>query len=177
MVSGNHAGAQPGTCEPRKGAGEVRMIDITTARMRSQCLTSDLLATPEEIVHRLGAVQCQDYGPGKWSIAQRSNDVRQAVMDQACTAGTILRTHVLRPTWHFVLPADIRWMLELTAPRVLALSASYYRNQELMEPCSSSAPQYSPALSSMDTTSPVERSRACWNGRASRRSPCASASS
>ena len=40
-------------------------------------------------------------------------------------AGTILRTHVLRPTWHFVTPADIRWMLELTAPRVKAACALY----------------------------------------------------
>src|SRR5262249_49691812 len=27
-------------------------------------------------------------------------------------------THVLRPTWHFVAAADLRWMLELSAPRV-----------------------------------------------------------
>jgi hypothetical protein len=37
----------------------------------------------------------------------------------------------MRPTWHFVLPADIRWLLELTAPRVNAVSASYYRRFEL----------------------------------------------
>ncbi|MGH3343068.1 MAG: DNA glycosylase AlkZ-like family protein [Carbonactinosporaceae bacterium] len=43
----------------------------------------------------------------------------------------MLRTHVLRPTWHFVLPQDIRWMLELTAPRVHALNAYYYRKLEL----------------------------------------------
>jgi hypothetical protein len=107
------------------------MIDITRARMRSQCLTGDPPATPGEVVQRLGAVQCQDFGPGKWSIAQRTGGVTQVTMDQACAAGSFLRTHVLRPTWHFVLPADIRWMLELTAPRVLALSASYYRNQDL----------------------------------------------
>jgi hypothetical protein len=52
-------------------------------------------------------------------------------MDQAFAHGTILRTHVLRPTWHFVLPADIRWMLELTAPRVHALNAYQYRQLEL----------------------------------------------
>ncbi len=107
------------------------MIDITRARMRSQCLTDDLPATLEEVVRRLGAVQCQDFGPGKWSIAQRTDHITQAEMDQACAAGTILRTHVLRPTWHFVLPADIRWMLELTAPRIHALNASYYQNQDL----------------------------------------------
>ncbi len=107
------------------------MDDIVAARLRSQSLTGDLLATPEEVVGRLGAVQCQDFGPGKWSIAQRTDGATQATLDQAFAAGTILRTHILRPTWHFVLPVDIRYMLELTAPRVQALNASYYRKQGL----------------------------------------------
>ena len=99
--------------------------------MRNQRLTGDPGKTPEEVVRLLGAVQSQDFGPGKWSIAQRTGGVANADLDQAFAAGTILRTHVLRPTWHFVLPADIRWMLELTAPRVQALNSAFYRNHEL----------------------------------------------
>src|SRR5579859_1750289 len=106
-------------------------IDITVARMRSQSLIGGLLATPEEVVRRLGAVQCQDVGPGTWSIAQRADGVTQRAMDQAYAAGTILRTHILRPTWHFVLPSDIRWMLELTSLRIHGSNASYYRKQGL----------------------------------------------
>jgi hypothetical protein len=41
--------------------------------------------------------------------------------------GRILRTHVLRPTWHFVTPADLRWMLELTAPHLHRVMSSYDR--------------------------------------------------
>jgi hypothetical protein len=52
-------------------------------------------------------------------------------IEQAFTNGTILRTHVMRPTWHFVSPADIRWLLALTAPRVNAVNASWYRRLEL----------------------------------------------
>ena len=48
-------------------------------------------------------------------------------MERAFAEGRILRTHVLRPTWHFVLPADIRWMLAATAPRVQAANAGRYR--------------------------------------------------
>jgi len=107
------------------------MTPITQARMRSQHLRGDPVETPEEVVRLLGAVQSQDFGPAKWSIAQRSEGVTDAALDQAFAAGTILRTHVLRPTWHFVLPADIRWMLELTAPRVHALNSAFYRNQDL----------------------------------------------
>jgi len=54
-------------------------------------------------------------------------------VDKAFADGRILRTHLLRPTWHFVLPADIRWLLDLTAPRVNALNAPYYRKLELDE--------------------------------------------
>ena len=82
-------------------------------------------------MHWLGAVQSQDYGPAKWSVAERTGGVSDAAMDRAFADGTILRTHVLRPTWHFVLPADIRWMLALTAPRVQALHAYRYRQLEL----------------------------------------------
>ena len=47
---------------------------------------------------------------------------------RALADGSIIRTHVLRPTWHLVTPADIRWMLALTAPRVKALAA--YGNRQ-----------------------------------------------
>jgi hypothetical protein len=68
-------------------------------------------------VRYLGAVQAQDYPGAKWGLARRRRRAAEAAIEKAFTAGTILRTHVLRPTWHFVTPADIRWMLALTAPR------------------------------------------------------------
>ncbi|MGH2817718.1 MAG: winged helix DNA-binding domain-containing protein [Actinomycetota bacterium] len=100
---------------------------IARWRMHNLRLSGAPPESPEEVVHRLGAVQSQDYGPAKWSVAERTTGVSDAAMDLAFADGTILRTHVLRPTWHFVLPADIGWMLELTAPRVRALTGYYYR--------------------------------------------------
>ena len=58
-------------------------------------------------------------------------DATDAVIERAFTEGTILRTHVMRPTWHFVVPADIRWLLELTAPRIKATIAYYDRQHGL----------------------------------------------
>jgi hypothetical protein len=100
---------------------------IARWRMHNLRLSGASLESPEEVVHRPGAVQSQDYGPAKWSVAERTTGVSDAAMDLALADGTILRTHVLRPTWHFVLPLDIGWMLELTAPRVRALTGYYYR--------------------------------------------------
>jgi hypothetical protein len=83
--------------------------------------------SPEEVVGWLGAVQAQDYYGAKWAVAQRTKSVSDAAVEQAFAEGTILRTHVLRPTWHFVLPADIRSMLALTAPRIRAAMRYYDR--------------------------------------------------
>jgi hypothetical protein len=76
-------------------------------------------------------MQAQDYAGAKWAIGLRVPGLNDADVESAFDAGTILRTHVLRPTWHFVTPADIRWMLRLTAPRVHAFNAPYYRREGL----------------------------------------------
>lgn len=78
---------------------------------------------PEEIVAHFGAMQAQDFGMAKWAVALRGADLHETDVAAAFDAGRILRTHVLRPTWHFVAPRDLRWMVQLTAPRVRALLA------------------------------------------------------
>jgi hypothetical protein len=87
---------------------------------------------PGDVVRRLQAVQSQDYGPGLWSIGQRCG-ADQAQVEQAVVAGDVVRTHVLRPTWHFVPAEDLPWLLALTAPRVHQLTAYYYRAHGLDE--------------------------------------------
>jgi hypothetical protein len=99
--------------------------------MHNLRLSGPPLASPEAVVRWLGAVQSQDYGPGKWSVSHRTVGVDDADMDRLFAEGAILRTHVLRPTWHFVLPEDIRWLLALTGPRVQVTNAHRYRQLEL----------------------------------------------
>lgn len=106
--------------------------DIAWQRFFQQGLLTTNFDIPAEAVAWNGALQSQDYAGAKWAVAQRTRGfVSDAAMDQAYNEGTILRTHVLRPTWHFVTPADIRWLLKLTAPRVHAANAYYYRMSEL----------------------------------------------
>src|SRR6185503_4235399 len=85
----------------------------------------------QDVVSWLGAVQAQVYGDAKWALGLRMRRSTDARIEAAFSEGSILRTHVMRPTWHFVAPADIRWMLALTAPRVRAAMASYSRKLEL----------------------------------------------
>ena len=80
------------------------------------------------MVRALGAVQSQDYSGAKWGLAQRIRGATDTSIEQEIDEGRILRTHVLRPTWHFVAAEDLRWMLELTAPRVSVANAQYGRH-------------------------------------------------
>ena len=100
---------------------------ILARRLRAQRLTGAPCAAPEEVVGLLGAVQAQDFGPAKWAVGMRAGGADDEAVERAFSAGAILRTHVLRPTWHFVLPADIRWLLTATAPRIKAGNAGRYR--------------------------------------------------
>jgi hypothetical protein len=79
------------------------------------------------VVSWLTAMQSQEFAYARWSVAQRAKGVTARAVDRAFAEGAILRTHVIRPTWHFVSAADIRWILEISAPRVHALNAYYYR--------------------------------------------------
>jgi hypothetical protein len=107
----------------------MRSSDLLALRLSNQGLTGPGFERPEQVVAWLGAVQSQDFGAAKWAVGQRISDAEEAAVEQAFNEGRFLRTHVLRPTWHFVMPSDIRWMLKLTAPRVLAAMA--YNNRRL----------------------------------------------
>ena len=108
--------------------------EIVRRRLTSQRISGAGASTPEEVVRGLGAMQAQEYPVAKWSIGMRTaGGSSDTALDQALSDGLILRTHILRPTWHFVLPADVRWMQQLTAPRVQARMALYQRRLGLDE--------------------------------------------
>ena len=102
---------------------KVRAQDILRQRLRNQRLVCLPFARAEHVVDWLVAVQSQDYSGAKWAVGQRTAGASEADLERLYDAGAILRTHVMRPTWHFVRPADIRWLLALTAPRVRAILA------------------------------------------------------
>ncbi len=106
-------------------------LGLITRRLHNQKLVRSTLRNPADVVAWLGAVQAQDYPGAKWALGQRTRGVTDADVERAYDDGAILRTHVMRPTWHFVAPADIRWMLALTAPRVMAVMAPYDRKLDL----------------------------------------------
>ena len=109
----------------------MKIPDIIQLRLYNQLLTNNKFTNPGEAVSWFGAVQSQDFEGAKWAIGQRIDGSTEAKIQQAYDNGEIIRTHVMRPTWHFVSPADIKWLLALTASRVAAACATTFRQVQL----------------------------------------------
>lgn len=108
---------------------------IADQRLQNQRITRSGPPGAAKMVSWLGALQAQEYGPAKWSLGLRlPPGVSDAVVERAIDRGQILRTHILRPTWHFVARDDIRWMLQLTAPQVHRTMSNYNRQLGLDSP-------------------------------------------
>lgn len=103
--------------------------EISQTRILNQKIENSSFKTPNEIVSWMGAMQAQDFAMSKWAVGMRLIDSTEKSIEEAFNKGEILRTHVLRPTWHLVSPDDIFWMLDLTAEKIKSSMKS--RNKEL----------------------------------------------
>jgi hypothetical protein len=104
---------------------------ITRRRLVSQQIANPRLTTPGELVRWMGAVQAQDHLGARWALGLRLRAAVESDVEEAVAARTIVRTWPMRGTLHYVPAADVRWMLRLLTPRVIALSAGRYRELEL----------------------------------------------
>jgi len=104
---------------------------IARRRLGAQRLVGEPLPGAADVVRHLVAVQSQDYPGAKWALAQRLPATTSSELDALFDAGAFLRLHVMRPTWHFVAPDDLRWLVALTGPRVHQASAYQYRQLEV----------------------------------------------
>jgi DNA glycosylase AlkZ-like len=109
----------------------MKVSDIARLRLHNQLLTHKVFKKAGEVVSWFGAVQSQDYEGAKWAIGQRIEGSTDSMIQEAFDKGHILRTHVMRPTWHFVSPADIKWLLALTGNRVNAACMTTFRQVQL----------------------------------------------
>ncbi|WP_029904608.1 winged helix DNA-binding domain-containing protein [Prevotella sp. 10(H)] len=109
------------------------IIDIATLRLANQQLVNTKFKTPREIVSWMGAMQAQDFSMAKWGIGVRLPGTTDKQIEEAVNNGDIIRTHILRPTWHFVSRDDIHWILQLSAPRVRLAARSVDRELGLTD--------------------------------------------
>ncbi len=106
---------------------------IRRLRVESQQLRAPRFDTPGELVSWMGAIQGQDYAMSQWAVGLRLRRPSLSAVREALRKGEIIRTHILRPTWHLVAAEDIRWMLPLTAPRLRRANESYGKGLGISE--------------------------------------------
>ncbi len=111
---------------------------MTAAELGNYRITSQGIATakfrkPAEAVAHLGAMQAQDFPMSRWAVGLRTAKATDAGVLAAYDKGEIIRTHLLRPTWHLVANADIDWMTRLTAPAMIASMRGQYEQRSLSE--------------------------------------------
>jgi hypothetical protein len=90
--------------------------NVLQRRLATQRLLGKGLPSAADVVRLLGCVQSQEYAHALWSLGMRTSGLAAGDVQAEFERGAFLRTHVLRPTWHFVAAEDIRWILEVTAP-------------------------------------------------------------
>lgn len=99
---------------------------IAQLRLQQQQIGRSHFTQPAALVKWMGCIQAQDYAGAKWAVGNRVKDSTDAGIEKDFNEGKILRTHVLRPTWHFISPEDIGWMLQLTAPKIKAFNKNLH---------------------------------------------------
>jgi len=106
---------------------------ISTLRLQNQQIAATNFRTVKELVGWMGAMQAQDYNQAKWAIGTRLPHLTEEQIESAFNQGEIFRTHLMRPTWHFVSADDIYWLLELTAKQIKSTTKSRHRDLGLTE--------------------------------------------
>jgi len=106
---------------------------IASRRMRNLLISGPKTETPADVVRRLGALQAQDYAQATWAIGLRTKSATLADVERAIADRRIVLTWALRGTLHAVPAEDARWMVRLSAPRVLASDRRRQRQLEIDE--------------------------------------------
>lgn len=107
--------------------------ELLARRWAAQGLHSPETTGPEAVVHRLGAVQAQDARMVLAAVALRGRGLSAADVVSALDRGTLIRTHVLRPTWHLVTVDDVRWMTAFGADHIRAVARTNQRARGMTE--------------------------------------------
>lgn len=106
---------------------------ISSIRQYNQQIAAASFTSARQLINHMGAMQAQDFNQAKWAVGLRLPDFTEKLVEEAFNRGEILRTHLMRPTWHFVSPEDIYGLLELSAKQIKSAMKARNRQLELTE--------------------------------------------
>lgn len=101
--------------------------NISELRLHNQSVGVKKYSGVKELAAAMGAVQAQDPNMVKWALGIRLPGSSINNVDNALSSGEIIRTHLLRPTWHIVASEDASWMIRLSSPRIRRSTSSRHR--------------------------------------------------
>ena len=124
------------------GPGADCVDDATIARwrLRTQHLVEPFCPTADGVVGTLLAVQAENHVQATWAVAARTRECDPTDLTRLLDTGQVLRTHVLRPTWHYVRADDIGWLLDLTGPRVRKVTGRQLETVHGLDPAAGDPP-------------------------------------
>lgn len=107
--------------------------DISAMRLNNQQIARSRFEKAQDLVQWMGVMQAQDYAMSKWALGTRLPGATDLSVEQAIDKGEIIRTHLLRPTWHLASSDDIYWMLELSSPQIKSAMKPRLKELELTD--------------------------------------------
>jgi hypothetical protein len=113
---------------------KLKFTDIAISRLVNQQIVETNFQSADKVVNWMGAVQAQDFAMSKLAVGLRFRNSTETEVNTALNNAEIIRTHLLRPTWHLVSPEDIYWMLELSVPKLKSLLKPRLKELELTQP-------------------------------------------
>jgi hypothetical protein len=107
--------------------------EIANIHLVRQHVVNSPFDNVRDFVQSMGAMQAQDYQMAKWAVGLRVQGASDESVESAIDSGDLIRTHLMRPTWHLVSREDAAWLIELTAQGIKASQKSRNRELELSD--------------------------------------------
>ena len=105
-----------------------------TIRLLNQQLAAPQFSDPAQVVSHMGAIQAQEYRMMRWAVAMRTRKPSTRAFKAAYDDGRIIRLHLMRGTWQLVAADDYWWMLDLCAPKAIAVTRGWMSSNRITIP-------------------------------------------
>ena len=103
-------------------------------RLLNQQLIAPQFDTPAEVVRYMGAMQAQEYRMMRWAVAMRTRKPSHKAFKQVFDEGQIIRLHLMRGTWQLVCAEDYWSMIDLFAPKAIAVTKGWMNSNKISIP-------------------------------------------
>jgi hypothetical protein len=103
-------------------------------RLLNQQLAAPQFSDPAQVVSHMGAIQAQEYRMMRWAVAMRTRKPSARAFKAAFDDGRIIRLHLMRGTWQLVSDDDYWWMLDLCAPKAIAVIRGWMSSNRISIP-------------------------------------------